>query len=44
MVGQTFKTNEGYDINTMKYLYDKYKTEIPYYLRMELLNLTKVSM
>ena len=36
--------SKRHDINTMKYLYEKYKMDIPYYLRMELLNLTKVSM
>ena len=33
--------SKRHDLDTMKYLYEKYKMDVPYYIRTELYNLTK---
>ena len=33
--------SKRHNLDTMKYLYEKYKMDVPYYIRTELYNLTK---
>lgn len=36
-----FIAKRNKDLDTMKYLYEKYKMDVPYYIRTELYKLTK---